>query len=158
MALTWDITNVDLPQEILYEKNDEGEEHLNPITWAIIWSTIFLGFNELTEKNLNDWHRRMKQLEISGMGLLGERDSDVKRMPNLKELKLHIGLKTNGAMIKKGSAWNRELVRQVNLATDELVKKEKEDLEEVEKEMDKAVEDVDENATVSFEDESELNG
>jgi hypothetical protein len=154
MALTWDITNVDLPQEILYEKNDEGEEHLNPITWAIIWSTIFLGFNELTEKNLNDWHRRMKQLEISGMGLLGERDSDVKRMPNLKELKLHIGLKTNGAMIKKGSAWNREIVRQVNLATDELVKKEKADLEEVEK----AVEDVDENATVSFEDESELNG
>ena len=107
MALTWDITNVDLPQEILYEKNDEGEEHLNPITWAIIWSTIFLGFNELTEKNLNDWHRRMKQI-----------------------------------------------VRQVNLATDELVKKEKADLEEVEK----AVEDVDENATVSFEDESELNG
>jgi|TARA_R100000789_G_scaffold8947_1_gene12928 hypothetical protein len=155
MALTWDITNVDLPQEILYEKNDEGEEHLNPITWAIIWSTIFLGFNELTEKNLNDWHRRMKQLEISGMGLLGERDSDVKRMPNLKELKLHIGLKTNGAMIKKGSAWNRELVRQVNLATDELVKKEKVELEEVENEIE---EDVDENATVSFEDESEYNG
>lgn len=155
MALTWDIRNVDLPQEILYEKNDEGEEHLNPITWAIIWSTIFLGFNELTEKNLNDWHRRMKQLEISGMGLLGERDSDVKRMPNLKELKLHIGLKTNGAMIKKGSAWNRELVRQVNLATDELVKKEKVELEEVENEIE---EDVDENATVSFEDESEYNG
>jgi len=155
MALTWDITNVDLPQEILYEKNDEGEEHLNPITWAIIWSTIFLGFNELTEKNLNDWHRRMKQLEISGMGLLGERDSDVKRMPNLEELKLHIGLKTNGAMIKKGSAWNRELVRQVNLATDELVKKEKVELEEVENEIE---EDVDENATVSFEDESEYNG
>jgi len=158
MALTWDITKVDLPPEILYVKNDEGEEHLNPITWAIIWSTIFLGFNELTEKTLNEWHRRTKQLEISGMGLLGEKDSDVKRMPNLRELKLHIGLKTNGAMIKKGSAWNRELVRQVNLATDEIVKKERADLEEVENEIDKAVEDVDENATVSFEDESELNG
>jgi len=133
MALTWDLRNVDLPQETLYVKEDSGEEHLNPITWAIVWSTIFIGFNELTEKNLNEWHRRMKQLEISGMGLLGEKDSDVKRMPNLRELKLHIGLKTNGSLIKKGSAWNRELVRQVNLTADTIIKKEKEELAEVEK-------------------------
>ena len=133
MALTWDLRNVDLPQETLYVKEDSGEEHLNPITWAIVWSTIFIGFNELTEKNLNDWHRRMKQLEISGMGLLGEKDSDVKRMPNLRELKLHIGLKTNGSLIKKGSAWNKELVRQVNLTADTIIKQEREELAEVEK-------------------------
>ena len=133
MALSWDLRNVDLPQETLYVKEDSGEEHLNPISWAIVWSTIFIGFNELTEKNLNEWHRRMKQLEISGMGLLGEKDSDVKRMPNLRELKLHIGLKTNGSLIKKGSAWNRELVRQVNLTADTIIKKEKEELAEVEK-------------------------
>ena len=133
MALSWDLRNVDLPQETLYVKEDSGEEHLNPITWAIVWSTIFIGFNELTEKNLNDWHRRMKQLEISGMGLLGEKDSDVKRMPNLRELKLHIGLKTNGSLIKKGSAWNRELVRQVNLTADTIIKQEREELAEVEK-------------------------
>tara|TARA_R100000234_G_scaffold102950_1_gene72318 strand:- start:955 stop:1386 length:432 start_codon:yes stop_codon:yes gene_type:complete len=132
MALTWDIKKVDLPKEVLYVKNDEGEENLNPITWAIIWSTIFLGMNELTEKNLNDWHRRTKQLEMCGIGLLGERDSDVKRMPNLRELKLHIGLKTNGSLIKKGSAWNRELVRQINMTTDEIVKKERTELAEVE--------------------------
>lgn len=133
MALTWDLRNVNLPQETLYVKEDSGEEHLNPITWAIVWSTIFIGFNELTEKNLNEWHRRMKQLEISGMGLLGEKDSDVKRMPNLRELKLHIGLKTNGSLIKKGSAWNRELVRQVNLTADTIIKQEREELAEVEK-------------------------
>tara|TARA_R100000231_G_scaffold128918_1_gene100185 strand:- start:661 stop:900 length:240 start_codon:yes stop_codon:yes gene_type:complete len=75
----------------------------------------------------------MKQLEISGMGLLGEKDSDVKRMPNLRELKLHIGLKTNGSLIKKGSAWNRELVRQVNLTADTIIKQEREELAEVEK-------------------------
>ena len=133
MALTWDLRNVNLPQETLYVKEDSGEEHLNPITWSIVWSTIFIGFNELTEKNLNEWHRRMKQLEISGMGLLGEKDSDVKRMPNLRELKLHIGLKTNGSLIKKGSAWNRELVRQVNLTADTIIKEEREELAEVEK-------------------------
>ena len=133
MALTWDLRNVNLPQETLYVKEDSGEEHLNPITWSIVWSTIFIGFNELTEKNLNDWHRRMKQLEISGMGLLGEKDSDVKRMPNLRELKLHIGLKTNGSLIKKGSAWNKELVRQVNLTADTIIKQEREELAEVEK-------------------------
>mgnify|MGYP003112349563 FL=1 len=133
MALTWDLRNVNLPHETLYVKEDSGEEHLNPITWAIVWSTIFIGFNELTEKNLNEWHRRMKQLEISGMGLLGEKDSDVKRMPNLRELKLHIGLKTNGSLIKKGSAWNRELVRQVNLTADTIIKQEREELAEVEK-------------------------
>ena len=133
MALTWDLRNVNLPQETLYVKEDSGEEHLNPITWSIVWSTIFIGFNELTEKNLNEWHRRMKQLEISGMGLLGEKDSDIKRMPNLRELKLHIGLKTNGSLIKKGSAWNRELVRQVNLTADTIIKQEREELAEVEK-------------------------
>lgn len=133
MALTWDLRNVDLPQETLYVKEDSGENILNPITWSIVWSTIFIGFNELTEKNLNEWHRRMKQLEISGMGLLGEKDSDVKRMPNLRELKLHIGLKTNGSLIKKGSAWNRELVRQVNLTADTIIKQEREELAEVEK-------------------------
>ena len=133
MALTWDLRNVNLPQETLYVKEDSGEEHLNPFTWSIVWSTIFIGFNELTEKNLNEWHRRMKQLEISGMGLLGEKDSDVKRMPNLRELKLHIGLKTNGSLIKKGSAWNRELVRQVNLTADTIIKQEREELAEVEK-------------------------
>ena len=133
MALTWDLRNVNLPQETLYVKEDSGEEHLNPITWSIVWSTIFIGFNELTEKNLNEWHRRMKQLEISGMGLLGEKDSDIKRMPNLRELKLHIGLKTNGSLIKKGSAWNKELVRQVNLTADTIIKQEREELAEVEK-------------------------
>ena len=54
-------------------------------------------------------------------------------MPNLRELKLHIGLKTNGSLIKKGSAWNRELVRQVNLTADTIIKQEREELAEVEK-------------------------
>ena len=142
MALAWDITKLDLPQEVLYEKDKNGEEHLNPITWSIIWSTIFLGFNEITVKNLNEFHRRTKQLEMVGFGLLGEKDSEVKRMPNLKELKLHIGLKTNGALLKKGSAWNRELIRQINLATDEIVKQEKKDLEEVEKVTEEVKEEV----------------
>jgi hypothetical protein len=144
MALTWDIRTVDLPKEVLYVKDENEEEHLNPITWAIIWSTMFLGMNEITEKTLKEFHRRTKQLEISGMGLLGEKDSDVKRMPNLRELKLHIGLKTNGAIIKKGSAWNRELVRQVQMTADEIISKEKDELVEVEKQSDWDVENDDE--------------
>ena len=103
MSLSWDITNINLPKEQTWIKNEKGEEVLNGLTEIIIFTTIFVGMSSITEKNYKGFHKRIKEFEVAtGMkGLLLEQRKGTEgkereeRMPTLEEIRLHIGLKTN---------------------------------------------------------------
>lgn len=107
MALTWDISKIDNYKELCFipdpdPKAKPDDVHLNPVTDVLIWSTISVGFSEITEKNYGDFYRRLYALEHAGITFLrkSEDGEETNRNPNLYEVYIHIGLKTNAT--KKG--------------------------------------------------------
>ena len=136
MPLTWDITNIKLPKEQTWIKNEEGKDILNGLTEIIIFATMFVGMPKITEKNYKGFHKRIKEFEVAtGMkGLLveqrnGKEGTEGKerkeRMPTLEEVRLHIGLKTNAGeqTIRK---WHSNIKRIVTETATKNIEIEKE--------------------------------
>ena len=105
MALTWDLTNIKDSKQVCWietdEKNDKGEPmyDLNPITNVLIWGSMFVGMDIITEKTYKEFHKRLIEMEIvTGAGMLqaekvGANQETYKdsRQPTLDEIQLHIG-------------------------------------------------------------------
>lgn len=98
MALTWDlgeIANWKTTCRLDVRTNDEGEEvwTLNPLTDALIWSTMGVGIGKITEDNYEEFYRRMCALaKIHGPML---RNAEGPRGITLAEVRAHIGLTCN---------------------------------------------------------------
>ena len=134
MPLSWDITNIKLPKEQTWVKNEKGEDVLNGLTEIIIFTTIFVGMSSITEKNYKGFHKRLKEFEVAtGMkGLLVEQRNGKEgtegrerkeRMPTLEEVQLHIGLKTN-AGDQTTKKWYSNIKRIVTATANENIRKE----------------------------------
>ena len=104
------------------EKNDKGEPmyDLNPITNVLIWGSMFVGMDIITEKTYKEFHKRLIEMEIvTGSGMLrAEKTGDNEttyldtRQPTLEEIQLHIGLKTNASRMESRK-WGSNLRRIV---------------------------------------------
>ena len=127
MALTWDVKGIKDEDKICWietdKKNDKGEsvKEMNPITDVLIWGSIFIGMDAITEKTYKDFHKRLIELEIiTGKGMLTKESGDGKatyqesRQPTLEEIQLHIGLKTNASRMdsKKWGSSIRRIVKE----------------------------------------------
>ena len=126
MALTWDLTNIKDSKQVCWietdEKNDKGEPmyDLNPITNVLIWGSMFVGMDIITEKTYKEFHKRLIEMEIvTGAGMLqaekvGANQETYKdsRQPTLDEIQLHIGLKTNASRMESRK-WGSNLRRIV---------------------------------------------
>jgi len=135
MPLSWDVTNIKLPKEQTWIKNEKGEEVLNGLTEMIIFATIFVGMSSITEKNYKGFHKRIKEFEVAtGMkGLLieqrnGKEGTEGKerkeRMPTLEEVQLHIGLKTNAGE-QTTRKWRSNIKRIVTETANNNIRQEK---------------------------------
>ena len=72
MALTWDLRAIKDNDNLCYINKAEGEDkgEMSPITNTLIWSTMFVGFSKITDKNYKQFHKRLIELELaSGGGL-----------------------------------------------------------------------------------------
>ena len=127
MALTWDIKGIKDEDKICWietdKKNDKGEsvKEMNPITDVLIWGSMFIGMDAITEKTYKEFHKRLIELEIiTGKGMLTKESEDGKatyqefRQPTLEEIQLHIGLKTNASRMdsKKWGSSIRRIVKE----------------------------------------------
>ena len=126
MALTWDLTKIKDSDKICWietdEKNDKGEPvyDMNPITNVMIWGSMFIGMDTITEKTYKEFHKRLIEMEIvTGAGMLqaekvGANQETYKdsRQPTLDEIQLHIGLKTNASRMESRK-WGSNLRRIV---------------------------------------------
>ena len=133
MALTWDLTKVNIPKEKMWIKNTDGEDILNALTEVMIITTMFVGIREITEKNYKDFYKRIKEFEVaSGLkGMLIDKGKEVtegkerkERMPNLEEVKIHIGLNTNSEEMTKRK-WHSNIKRIVTETANENIRIEK---------------------------------
>jgi len=113
MALTWDLTEIKDSKKICWvpSKQEKGKVELGAVTHTLIWASMLIGMNIITEKNSKEFHRRLIEFEVvHGAGMLIE-DGEA-RQPTLKEVQSHAGLKTN-AVIMEGRKWGNNIKRLV---------------------------------------------
>ena len=112
MALTWDLTGIKDAKELCWvPSNEEGKVELRAVTHTLIWASMLIGMNIITEKNSKEFHRRLIEFEVvHGAGMLIENGEA--RQPTLEEVRLHAGLKTN-AVVMEGRKWGNNIKRMV---------------------------------------------
>ena len=112
MALTWDLTEIKDAKELCWVPSDEEDKvKLGVVTYTLIWASMLVGMNIITEKNSKEFHRRLIEFEVvHGAGMLIE-DGEA-RQPTLKEVQAHVGLKTN-AVVMEGRKWGNNIKRLV---------------------------------------------
>ena len=105
MALSFDMTAI--PTALKFSPKDaDGNYSIMPIPHCLIWSTMILGFNEITEKNLGEWCFRLNfEQRIHGEKAYMNRSSamwpwaDTRFTPN--DLRPYIGLSTNASPMSR---------------------------------------------------------
>jgi len=135
MALTWDLTKIKDSDKVCWietdEKNDKGEPvyDMNPITNVMIWGSMFIGMDIITEKTYKEFHKRLIEMEIvTGEGMLTRESGDDTatyrdtRQPTLEEIQLHIGLKTNASRMESRK-WGSNLRRIVKEEAEKRIRK-----------------------------------
>jgi len=87
MSLNYDLRGV---------KADYKDDSVWPITNALIWGTMWIGLNNITEKNWEQFYIRCHAIEtINGAWLL---DNNLKGRPiTAEDVKSHVGLHTNAS-------------------------------------------------------------
>jgi hypothetical protein len=112
MALTWDLTEIKDSKELCWvPSSEEGKVELGVVTHTLIWASMLIGMNSITEKNSKEFHKRLIEFEVvHGAGMIIE-DGEA-RQPTLKEVQSHAGLKTN-ATVMEGRKWGNNIKRLV---------------------------------------------
>lgn len=108
MSLNWDlskinggdfkaVTQIESPYDDPNEGIKKGDMIRNPVTTAIIWATMAVGLGEITEKNFEEFYRRLHLWEHSVQSFLswGQDKDYANRYITYDEVKAHIGLRTN---------------------------------------------------------------
>lgn len=99
MSLDWKLTGIVDYKDFCWYQDSEGKDKLNPVTEVLIWSTLNIGYNEITEANYKDFAARLFLLDrVLGPYLeynTPEGDRKVIRITEA-DVKRHIGLHTNG--------------------------------------------------------------
>ena len=125
MALTWDLRAIKDNDNLCYINKAEGEDkgEMSPITNTLIWSTMVVGFNKITNKNYVQFHKRLIELEIASGGGLLVNDDGHSRQPTIHEVKSHVGLITN-ASVQSNSQWSRNIARIIQETAEKRIKHE----------------------------------
>ena len=113
MALTWDLTAIKDSKKICWlpSQEEEGKFELGALTNTLIWATMLVGMNSITEKTSKEFHKRLIEFEVvHGEGMIVHKGET--RMPTLEEVQSHTGLKTN-ANIMESRKWGNNLKRLV---------------------------------------------
>jgi hypothetical protein len=130
MPLNWSVKAVKNADDVCYytaTKNSivhgitRGEEYVHPITNSLVFLTMAIGLNEITEENIDEWESRLALAYevgwISKMVVFAgyEDDGDIKWAPRLitrADLERHIGLETN-ATYETNKAWRSRVYQEV---------------------------------------------
>lgn len=97
MSLDWDLTKIKNCKEVCWEKDENGNDKLNPVTESLIWLTMGIGIGSITEDNESDFYCRVVMYEkLFGTMLSYWKDSKKISVPITPEdVHSHIGLRTN---------------------------------------------------------------
>ena len=117
MSLNWDIRKVKNQEKMCWQASTHeiGKYELQPVTNALVWSTMLVGIGSITKNNHKEFHQRLLEFEvIQGEGLLHSRvdNESYYRMPNIEEVEAHIGLSTNASLMDRRK-WGSRIKKMV---------------------------------------------
>ena len=123
MSLNWDLTKIDGYETLCWmpdpssdtaDPNGDGKV-MNPVTHALIWSTISVGIGEITEANAQEFFTRLSMYErVYGPMLTvynAETDQHEPQFLTPGDVRAHIGLHTNVFPKVTDAAWLKNLMR-----------------------------------------------
>lgn len=122
MSLNWDLSAIKDRDDFVWveAKEDDpsrgikaGEKRMSPVTNALIWATLSVGWGEITEKNHVDWFHRLRLVElITGPTLNRAANGRVisGHSITLEDVRRHIGLRTNVFPKKTDAEFYKQLV------------------------------------------------
>ena len=111
MPLHWNLTKIADHEKVCYDDRD-GKKYMNPVTETLIYHTMTVGINQITEKNVEEFFLREEAVAtVLGAPLVKSSDLcssdgtvlEEGRGPfenvkiTLAEIRQHIGLHTNAS-------------------------------------------------------------
>lgn len=82
----------------------KGDTLMSPVTNALIWGTMFVDMGQITEENYEEFFARTALQEKLSGAYLQESDGEGNHKPRyitLKDVRDHIGLRTNVSFVKR---------------------------------------------------------
>ena len=97
MSLDWNLTKIENREEVCWEKDENGNDKLNPVTESLIWLTMGIGMGSITEENEFAFYSRIAVYEkLFGTILSYWKDTKRVEVPiTPADIHQHIGLTTN---------------------------------------------------------------
>lgn len=131
MSLNWNLKKIKDHEKLCWVPCHEvkGNVRLNSVTEVLIWLSLEIGLDEITEKNYKEFFIRVSLAEkLFGTYLFNPRDGDVHepRPITLEDIKSHIGLDTNASNMTKTAFHKRMIDRFYREADEKIKRKEKE--------------------------------
>lgn len=107
MSLNWSIEDVEDYENLCWIENPDNKT-LNPITESIIFATMSVGINHITEDNAHEFFVRSGATSaVYGEPLRGWEDGNlIRRNYTFEEIKQHIGLSTNASVLSLKEFWD----------------------------------------------------
>ena len=102
------------------DENGVLTEETGAINEILIWATVSLGLNEITDKNIGEWIIRSGMKAQCGYPI-GHRNKDGNRfsfIPTREELAMRVGLTTNATALTRNQ-FKKKLIERVEQDADE---------------------------------------
>ena len=111
MALTWDLTNIKDNETVCWIENEDGTVTMNPVTNALIMTSMMTNIGEITDKTAPEVYARVHMYEaVHGTFLIKiEDEKRVNVYMTPKDVRAHIGLKTNVWPMETRAKWMKRI-------------------------------------------------
>lgn len=112
MSLNWNVSNVENHEAVCFYHDDNGDRRLSQSTHNLIFLTMVVGMNEISESNYKEFYTRVALFErLRGAVRLKQTAAGhfVDDPYTLEDIRQHIGLHTN-ASNEKPAAWRKRVL------------------------------------------------
>lgn len=108
MSLDWNVENIEDYETVCWHERELSPNEgggtaivLHPVTEALIYWTMGVGLNQITEANADRFFERSERLnEVNGKPLVQWKDGErTTRGFTRDEIRAHIGLRTNASIL-----------------------------------------------------------
>lgn len=111
MSLNWSVEDVEDYKNLCWIENPEnpdGTKILNPITESLVFATMSVGINHITEDNAYDFFVRSGAAAVvyGDPITIWEDGNFTRRNYTFEEIKQHIGLSTNASVLSLKEFWD----------------------------------------------------
>jgi hypothetical protein len=109
MSLNYDLTKIENSEELF-----DDNTGMNAVTESLIFYTIFIGMNQITETNAEKFFERVylyEKLFGATVSYINENNDRVERNIKFSDIKRHIGLHTNATSLSD-TAFKNNVVKR----------------------------------------------